>query len=158
MNLGISFFNIHLLILFCKNVFYFLLYLIFSGSAKSSRANNGITFSYTFTPAGLFRPPGLFLCPLPWLGRLRLSQGIKTFCPPTADSGAKAGFKMQRLSQGSGTFCKQSLHLGIVLGSKRVKVRKGTTALLAKPQFSLSYNLSLSWQALTFIAHSHFFS
>ena len=35
-------------------------------------------------------------------------------------------------------------------GSKLVKVRKGTTALLAKPQFSLSYNLSLSWQALTF--------
>ena len=65
---------------------------------------------------------------------------------------------MQRLSLGSGAFCKQSLHLGIVLGSKRVKVRKGTTALLAKPQFSLSYNLSLSWQALTFIAHSHFFS
>ena len=80
--------------------------------------------------------------------RLRLSLGIKTFCPPTADGGAKAGFKVQRLSQGSGTFCKQSLHLGILLGSKRVKVRKGTTALLAKPQFSLSYNLSLSWQAL----------
>ena len=64
--------------------------------------------------------------------------------------GAKAGFKVQRLSQGSGTFCKQSLHLGIVLGSKRVKVRKGTTALLAKPRFPLSYNLSLSWQALIF--------
>ena len=35
-------------------------------------------------------------------------------------------------------------------GSTLVEVRKGTTALLAKPQFSLSYNLSLSWQALTF--------
>ena len=42
--------------------------------------------------------------------RLRLSQGIKTFCPPTADGGAKAGFKVQRLSQGSGTFCRASRH------------------------------------------------
>ena len=33
---------------------------------------------------------------------------------------------------------------------KQRDFRKGTTALLAKPQFSLSYNLSLSWQALTF--------
>ena len=83
---------------------------------------------------GTFSPPGFFYV-LP-LGR----EGF-----------GFAGFE-------AGAFCKQSLHLGIVLGSKRVKVRKGTTALLAKPQFSLSYNLSLSWQALTFIAHSHFFS
>ena len=31
-----------------------------------------------------------------------LTPGLGTFCPPTADGGAKAGFKVQRLSPGSG--------------------------------------------------------
>ena len=34
--------------------------------------------------------------------RLRLSPGLGTFCPPTADGGAKADFKVQRLTPGSG--------------------------------------------------------
>ena len=38
----------------------------------------------------------------------------------------------------------------VLLFREQRDFRKGTTALLAKPQFSLSYNLSLSWQALTF--------
>ena len=33
---------------------------------------------------------------------------------------------------------------------KQRDFRKGTTALLAKPQFSLSYNLPIPWQVLTF--------
>ena len=40
---------------------------------------------------------------------------------------------------------------------KQRSFRKGTTALLAKPQFPLSYDLSISWQALTFPILSHFF-
>ena len=43
----------------------------------------------------------------------RLSQGIKTFCPPTADGGAKAGFKMQRLSQGAGAVLPDKPALGL---------------------------------------------
>ena len=124
MNLGISFFNIHLLILFCKNVFYFLLYLIFSGSAKSSRADNGITFYYTFTPAGLL-PPGFFMYS-PLAGKASACR-LGEFVERTKY------FRLGKtevirvaicfwLLPGSGTFCKQSLHFGIVLGSTRVNL------------------------------------
>ena len=111
LRLGISFFNIHLLILFCKNVFYFLLYLIFSGSAKSSRANNGITFYYTFTPAGLFRPGFFYVLSLGWegFGFRRVRGSFRRH----SRHGAKAGFKMQRLSQGLGAVLPDKPALGL---------------------------------------------
>ena len=65
---------------------------------------------------GTFSPPGFFyVLSLGWEGSFRrhsrhrakagfkvqrLSQGVKTICPPTADGEAKAGFKVQWLSQG----------------------------------------------------------
>ena len=43
----------------------------------------------------------------------QLTPGLGTFCPPTADGGAKAGFKVQRLTPGQGTVLPGKPALGL---------------------------------------------
>ena len=50
-----------------------------------------------------------------------LLPGLGTFCPPTADGSAKAGFKMQRLSQGVGEHFASKLAFGNRFGFKTCK-------------------------------------